>query len=92
MPDDAGFGLAPETAGNRPAVSDPLGNQAESAQEAVHVCDRQIADGQYREICVSAAQMPDNWIMTTRTRSSTMASRSNCSSFSLPSTSVSSQV
>lgn len=92
MPDDAGFGLAPETPGYRLAVSDPLGKQAEPGQEPVYIGDRQVVDGQYGKTFVSAAQMPDNWIMTTRTRSSTMASRNSCSSFSLPSTSVSSQV
>ena len=84
--------LSPEAATNRFVVGHPNGNEAISRQQRIDDCRFQVSQPQYARVVERGVQMPESWIRMTRTRSSTIASRSNCSSSSLPSTRVSSQV
>ena len=90
--DDAGFRLAPERSRNGDVIANLRQLQAEPRQQGTTGPRGEFADTQDVAAGRRRVQMPDSCIMTTRTRSSAIASRSSASSFSLPSTRVSSQV
>ena len=90
--DDAGLGLAPETPGNRRVAVDESRLQSKAIEQTMNSYCVEVADDHDILLHGAGRQIPDSCIMTIRTRSSAMASRNSDSSFSLPSTSVSSQV
>jgi hypothetical protein len=90
--DQTGLGLAPKTPAYRLAGFDPLEAQIKSPQHVYYCLGIKIADAQNIGAVSFGVQIPDSWMSTTRTRSSTIASRSSSPSFSLPRTRVSSQV
>ena len=90
--DNAGLRLAPVTSRNRCLAVDVPRFQAEAIEEAMNILCIEVADDQDAVLLEAADQIPASCIITMRTRSSAIASRNNDSSFSLPNTSVSSQV
>ena len=91
-PHDARLGITPETAGDGQSGRYPFEAEAEATKKLVNGFGIDVRNPQYVLLDCRRAQIPDNWIITIRTRSSAIASRNTCSSFSLPSTRVSSHL
>lgn len=90
--DNAGLGFTPVTARNRRVLFHVFHDQTEALEKTADIVGIEIADNQDVLFGGADRQIPDSCIITIRTRSSAIASRSKASSFSLPRTRVSSQV